>query len=176
MKKIVSFLVLLFTLFVFLNNGYANDNSVNSDKNQVNICYEDLEQFTELEKQIRSDFKIFLEDLHSEREKVKRESLLITRNMVDILEKTSTLINDSRKDIKDIVYNESRILLIASVFLWVSVTVFIVVNLVFASNLRKELFFLRNSLLRSEIKDNIIALSEKLVELDKKLELLQEKK
>ena len=39
-------------------------------------------------------------------------------------------------------------------------------NLIFANNLKKELYFLRNGLLRSEIKDNMVNLSNQLNDLN----------
>ena len=127
---------------------------------------------TDLEQQIRGDFRLFLEELYNERERGKNESKLVMKNMQDVLDDTKTLIDKSRKEIRDMSYSESRNLLVASIFLWISITIFIVMNLVFANNLKKELYFLRNGLLRSEIKDNMINLSNQLSDLNEKLDLI----
>ncbi len=127
---------------------------------------------TDLEQQIRGDFRFFLEELYNERERGKNESKLVMKNMQDVLDDTKTLIDKSRKEIRDMSYSESRNLLVASIFLWISITIFIVMNLVFANNLKKELYFLRNGLLRSEIKDNMINLSNQLSDLNEKLDLI----
>ena len=127
---------------------------------------------TDLEQQIRGDFRLFLEELYNERERGKNESKLVMKNMQDVLDDTKTLIDKSRKEIRDMSYSESRNLLVASIFLWISITIFIVMNLVFANNLKKELYFLRSGLLRSEIKDNMINLSNQLSDLNEKLDLI----
>ena len=91
--------------------------------------------------------------------------------MKGILQDTKSLIEESRKELKEISYSENRNLLIASIFLWISITIFIIMNLVFANNLKKELYFLRNGLLRSEIKENMVNLSNQLYDLNEKLKL-----
>ena len=85
------------------------------------------------------------------------------------------MIKEAENELKVIGYKENRNLLIASIFLWISITIFIIMNLVFANNLKKELYFLRNGLLRSEIKENMINLAEQLSVLNNKINLLNKK-
>ncbi len=133
---------------------------------------QEIIRITDLEQQIRGDFRLFLEELYTERDRGKKEAETIMKTMMEILEDTKTLIDESRKEIRDMSYSESRNLLIASIFLWISITIFIVMNLIFANNLKKELYFLRNGLLRSEIKDNMVNLSNQLSDLNERLELI----
>lgn len=124
------------------------------------------------EQGLRDDFKMFLEQLYNHRESARKEAETIIEDMKNVISETNDLIDSSRAEIKNMSYSETRNVLIASIFLWVSITIFIVMNLVFANNLKKELYFLRNGLLRSEIKDNMIALSEQLEKLNKKLDTI----
>lgn len=139
---------------------------------QHNIQSQEIIKLNDLEQKIRGDFRLFLEELYNERDRGKKEAETIMRTMMDILGDTKILIDESRKEIRDMSYSESRNLLIASIFLWISITIFIVMNLIFANNLKKELYFLRNGLLRSEIKDNMVNLSNQLSDLNEKLELI----
>lgn len=124
------------------------------------------------EQGLREDFKMFLEQLYSHRESARKEAETIIEDMKNVINETNNLIDSSRTEIKNMSYSETRNVLIASIFLWVSITIFIVMNLIFANNLKKELYFLRNGLLRSEIKDNMVALSEQLEKLNKKLDAI----
>ena len=134
--------------------------------------YQNSIEFNELERQVRGDFRLFLDELYTEREIGKREAENIKKTLIEVLEDARALISESRKEIKDMSYSENRNLLVASIFLWISITIFIVMNLIFANNLKKELYFLRNGLLRSEIKDNMVNLSNQLNDLNEKLELI----
>lgn len=125
-----------------------------------------------IEDKLRGDFRLFLDELNTEKERGKKESEAIKTEMQEILQDTKSLIEESRKELKEISYSENRNLLIASIFLWISITIFIIMNLVFANNLKKELYFLRNGLLRSEIKDTMVNLSNQLYDLNEKLKLL----
>ena len=141
-----------------------------STKQHNETQHQNFNQFSDLERQIRGDFRLFLQELYTERERGKKEAAVITKNMTDILSETAKLIEESRSEIREMSYKESRNLLIASVFLWISITIFIIINLIFANNLKKELYFLRNGLLRSEIKENMIALLNQLSILNEKLD------
>lgn len=125
-----------------------------------------------IEEKLRGDFRIFLDELNAEKERGKKESEVIKNDMKEILQETKNLIEESRKELKEISYSENRNLLVASIFLWISITIFIIMNLVFANNLKKELYFLRNGLLRSEIKESMINLSNQLYDLNERLKLM----
>lgn len=157
MKKIYAFLFLVLCMF---------SNTLNAVENTQN-----KKQFNNIEQSLRGDFRLFLEEINIERERGFKESEIITARMKGILQDTKSLIEESRKELKEISYSENRNLLIASIFLWISITVFIIMNLVFANNLKKELYFLRNGLLRSEIKENMVNLSNQLYDLNEKLKL-----
>lgn len=157
MKKLYTFLFLV--LCMFFNTLNAVENTQNK------------KQFNNIEQSLRGDFRLFLEEINIERERGFKESEIITARMKGILQDTKSLIEESRKELKEISYSENRNLLIASIFLWISITVFIIMNLVFANNLKKELYFLRNGLLRSEIKESMVNLSNQLYDLNEKLKL-----
>ena len=157
MKKIYAFLFLV--LCMFFNTLNAVENTQNK------------KQFNSIEQSLRGDFRLFLEEINIERERGFKEAEVITTRMKGILQDTKSLIEESRKELKEISYSENRNLLIASIFLWISITIFIIMNLVFANNLKKELYFLRNGLLRSEIKENMVNLSNQLYDLNEKLKL-----
>ncbi len=157
MKKIYAFLFLVLCMF------FSTLNAVENTQNK--------KQFDNIEQSLRGDFRLFLEEINIERERGFKESEIITARMKGILQDTKSLIEESRKELKEISYSENRNLLIASIFLWISITVFIIMNLVFANNLKKELYFLRNGLLRSEIKENMVNLSNQLYDLNEKLKL-----
>lgn len=160
MKKIVIFLFLV--LYTVLNTASAT--TVSQDNKDVKL--------NNIEQKLRGDFRLFLEELNVEKERGKKESKIIKTEMKEILQDTKSLIQESRKELKEISYSENRNLLIASIFLWISITIFIIMNLVFANNLKKELYFLRNGLLRSEIKESMVNLSNQLYDLNEKLKLI----
>lgn len=160
MKKIV--ILLFLVLYTVLN--VANATTVSQDNKDVKL--------NNIEQKLRGDFRLFLEELNVEKERGKKESEVIKAEMKEILQDTKSLIQESRKELKEISYSENRNLLIASIFLWISITIFIVMNLVFANNLKKELYFLRNGLLRSEIKESMVNLSNQLYDLNEKLKLM----
>lgn len=160
MRKVVIFLFLV--LYTVLN--VANATTVLQDNKDVKL--------NNIEQKLRGDFRLFLEELNVEKERGKKESEVIKTEMKEILQDTKSLIQESRKELKEISYSENRNLLIASIFLWISITIFIIMNLVFANNLKKELYFLRNGLLRSEIKESMVNLSNQLYDLNEKLKLM----
>ena len=160
MRKVVIFLFLV--LYTVLNA--ANATTVSQDNKDVKL--------NNIEQKLRGDFRLFLEELNVEKERGKKESEVIKTEMKEILQDTKSLIQESRKELKEISYSENRNLLIASIFLWISITIFIIMNLVFANNLKKELYFLRNGLLRSEIKESMVNLSNQLYDLNEKLKLM----
>lgn len=160
MRKVVIFLFLV--LYTVLNA--ANATTVSQDNKDVKL--------NNIEQKLRGDFRLFLEELNVEKERGKKESEVIKAEMKEILQDTKSLIQESRKELKEISYSENRNLLIASIFLWISITIFIIMNLVFANNLKKELYFLRNGLLRSEIKESMVNLSNQLYDLNEKLKLM----
>lgn len=160
MKKIV--ILLFLVLYTVLN--VANATTVSQDNRDVKL--------NNIEQKLRGDFRLFLEELNVEKERGKKESEVIKAEMKEILQDTKSLIQESRKELKEISYSENRNLLIASIFLWISITIFIIMNLVFANNLKKELYFLRNGLLRSEIKESMVNLSNQLYDLNEKLKLM----
>lgn len=160
MRKVVIFLFLV--LYTVLN--VANATTVSQDNKDVKL--------NNIEQKLRGDFRLFLEELNVEKERGKKESEIIKTEMKEILQDTKSLIQESRKELKEISYSENRNLLIASIFLWISITIFIIMNLVFANNLKKELYFLRNGLLRSEIKESMVNLSNQLYDLNEKLKLM----
>ena len=160
MRKVVIFLFLV--LYTVLN--VANATTVSQDNKDVKL--------NNIEQKLRGDFRLFLEELNVEKERGKKESEVIKTEMKEILQDTKSLIQESRKELKEISYSENRNLLIASIFLWISITIFIIMNLVFANNLKKELYFLRNGLLRSEIKESMVNLSNQLYDLNEKLKLI----
>ena len=160
MRKVVIFLFLFF--YTVLN--VANATTVSQDNKDVKL--------NNIEQKLRGDFRLFLEELNVEKERGKKESEIIKTEMKEILQDTKSLIQESRKELKEISYSENRNLLIASIFLWISITIFIIMNLVFANNLKKELYFLRNGLLRSEIKESMVNLSNQLYDLNEKLKLM----
>lgn len=160
MRKVVIFLFLV--LYTVLN--VANAITVSQDNKDVKL--------NNIEQKLRGDFRLFLEELNVEKERGKKESEIIKTEMKEILQDTKSLIQESRKELKEISYSENRNLLIASIFLWISITIFIIMNLVFANNLKKELYFLRNGLLRSEIKESMVNLSNQLYDLNEKLKLM----
>ncbi|MDD2839651.1 MAG: hypothetical protein PHY80_00790 [Rickettsiales bacterium] len=169
MKKSIVSLV----LFLLLTNKAisASDPDINI---QTSTKKEKIE-FEDLKYQIRDDFAVFLQELYNERKRGKNESDRITTEMNQILKDSKILIDESRDELRKIAYTQDKNLLIASIFLWISITIFIIMNLVFAHNLKKELYFLRNGLLRSEIKDNMIILAEQLDILSKKIESINKK-
>lgn len=160
MRKVVIFLFLV--LYTVLNTASAT--TVSQDNKDVKL--------NNIEQKLRGDFRLFLEELNVEKERGKKESEIIKTEMKEILQDTKSLIQESRKELKEISYSENRNLLIASIFLWISITIFIIMNLVFANNLKKELYFLRNGLLRSEIKESMVNLSNQLYDLNEKLKLM----
>ena len=160
MRKVVIFLFLV--LYTVLN--VANATTVSQDNKDVKL--------NNIEQKLRGDFRLFLEELNVEKKRGKKESEIIKTEMKEILQDTKSLIQESRKELKEISYSENRNLLIASIFLWISITIFIIMNLVFANNLKKELYFLRNGLLRSEIKESMVNLSNQLYDLNEKLKLM----
>ena len=120
MKKIYVFLFLV--LCMFFNTLNAVENTQNK------------KQFNRIEQSLRGDFRLFLEEINIERERGFKEAEVITTRMKGILQDTKSLIEESRKELKEISYSENRNLLIASIFLWISITIFIIMNLVFAKN------------------------------------------
>lgn len=125
---------------------------------------------------MKEEFKQFMDELDEDKDQYYKETMIITGEMHQVLDETKLLINESKKEIQQMSYIENRNILIASIFLWVSITIFIIMNLVFANNLKKEIYFLRNTLLRSEIKDNMIVLSNQINNLCDKLDELNNKK
>ena len=125
---------------------------------------------------MKEEFKQFMDELDEDKDQYYKETMIIMGEMHQVLDETKLLINESKKEIQQMSYIENRNILIASIFLWVSITIFIIMNLVFANNLKKEIYFLRNTLLRSEIKDNMIVLSNQINNLCDKLDELNNKK
>ena len=161
MKKLFIYSFLMF----FGLNIVANATPIQSGNNNV-------KPLDNIEEKLRGDFRIFLDELNAEKERGKKESEVIKNDMKEILQETKNLIEESRKELKEISYSENRNLLVASIFLWISITIFIIMNLIFANNLKKELYFLRNGLLRSEIKESMINLSNQLYDLNERLKLM----
>ena len=125
---------------------------------------------------MKEEFKQFMDELDEDKDQYYKETMIIMGETHQVLDETKLLINESKKEIQQMSYIENRNILIASIFLWVSITIFIIMNLVFANNLKKEIYFLRNTLLRSEIKDNMIVLSNQINNLCDKLDELNNKK
>ena len=125
---------------------------------------------------MKEEFRQFMDELDEEKDHYHKETMIIMGEMHQVLDEAKLLINESKKEIQQMSYIENRNILIASIFLWVSITIFIIMNLVFANNLKKEIYFLRNTLLRSEIKDNMIVLSNQINNLCDKLDELNNKK
>jgi hypothetical protein len=169
MKK--SIIVLI--LFLFLTNKAIS--ATGSNIATTSPIKEEKAGFEDLKYQMRIDFKVFLQELYNEKKRGERESERITADLNQVLKDSMILIDESKNELRKITYIQNKNLLIASMFLWVSITIFIIMNLVFANNLKKELYFLRNGLLRGEIKDNIITLGEQLNLLSKKLESINKK-
>lgn len=161
MKKLFIYSFLMF----FGLNIVANATTIQPGNN-------DVKPLDNIEETLRGDFRIFLDELNAEKERGKKESEIIKNDMKEILQETKNLIEESRKELKEISYSENRNLLVASIFLWISITIFIIMNLIFANNLKKELYFLRNGLLRSEIKESMINLSNQLYDLNERLKLM----
>ncbi len=169
MKKSITILI----LFLFLTNKAVS--ATNSGAITTNLLKDEKAGFEDLKYQMRSDFKVFLQELHSEKKRGERETERITADLNEILKNSMILVDESKDELGKMVYIQNKNLLIASMFLWISITIFIIMNLVFANNLKKELYFLRNGLLRGEIKDNMIILGEQLNLLSKKLESINKK-
>ena len=125
---------------------------------------------------MKEEFKQFMDELDEDKDQYYKETMIIMGEMHQVLDETKLLINESKKEIQQMSYIENRNILIASIFLWVSITIFIIMNLVFANNLKKEIYFLRNTFLKIEIKDNMIVLSNQINNLCDKLDELNNKK
>lgn len=169
MKKSIIFLM----LFLFLTNTAISATNIEVQQEQPVLI--DKEYADELKYQLRGDFATFLQELYKERERGQKQADIIAGNLVKLLENANEMIKEAENELKVIGYKENRNLLIASIFLWISITIFIIMNLVFANNLKKELYFLRNGLLRSEIKENMVNLAEQLSVLNNKINLLNKK-
>lgn len=169
MKKAIIFVM----LFLFLANTAISATNIEVQQEQPVLM--DEEDVDELKYQLRGDFATFLQELYKERERGQKQADKIASNLVKVLENANEMIKEAENELKVIGYKENRNLLIASIFLWISITIFIIMNLVFANNLKKELYFLRNGLLRSEIKDSMINLAEQLSILNNKIDLLNKK-
>lgn len=169
MKKSIIFVM----LFLFLANTAISATNIEVQQEQPVLI--DKEYADELKYQLRGDFATFLQELYKERERGQKQADIIAGNLVKLLENANEMIKEAENELKVIGYKENRNLLIASIFLWISITIFIIMNLVFANNLKKELYFLRNGLLRSEIKENMINLAEQLSVLNNKINLLNKK-
>lgn len=169
MKKAIIFVM----LFLFLANTAISATNIEVQQEQPVLM--DEEDIDELKYQLRGDFATFLQELYKERERGQKQADKIASNLVKVLENANEMIKEAENELKVIGYKENRNLLIASIFLWISITIFIIMNLVFANNLKKELYFLRNGLLRSEIKDSMINLAEQLSILNNKIDLLNKK-
>ncbi len=169
MKKAIIFVM----LFLFLTNTAISATNIEVQQEQPVLM--DEEGIDELKYQLRGDFATFLQELYKERERGQKQADRIAGNLVKVLENANEMIKEAENELKVIGYKENRNLLIASIFLWISITIFIIMNLVFANNLKKELYFLRNGLLRSEIKDSMINLAEQLSILNNKIDLLNKK-
>lgn len=163
MKKIT--ILLLFTLF--FTNLALSEEITNTEKKSSEIKKEMIN--SNYNENILKDFESILNDLRNDRQNSRQEFLKSINGINSILDGVEKLTEESRREVKLIGYSESRNLLIASIFLWISITIFITMNLVFANNLKKELYFLRNGLLRSEIKENMVDLSSQLKTLNEKL-------
>ena len=169
MKKAIIFVM----LFLFLANTAISATNIEVQQEQPVLM--DEEDVDELKYQLRGDFATFLQELYKERERGQKQADRIAANLVKVLENANEMIKEAENELKVIGYKENRNLLIASIFLWISITIFIIMNLVFANNLKKELYFLRNGLLRSEMKENMINLAEQLSVLNNKINLLNKK-
>ena len=169
MKKAIIFVM----LFLFLANTAISATNIEVQQEQPVLM--DEEDVDELKYQLRGDFATFLQELYKERERGQKQADRIAGNLVKVLENANEMIKEAENELKVIGYKENRNLLIASIFLWISITIFIIMNLVFANNLKKELYFLRNGLLRSEMKENMINLAEQLSILNNKIDLLNKK-
>lgn len=169
MKKAIIFVM----LFLFLTNTAISATNIEVQQEQPVLM--DEEGVDELKYQLRGDFATFLQELYKERERGQKQADRIAGNLVKVLENANEMIKEAENELKVIGYKENRNLLIASIFLWISITIFIIMNLVFANNLKKELYFLRNGLLRSEMKENMINLAEQLSILNNKIDLLNKK-
>jgi len=169
MKKSIIFVM----LFLFLANTAISATNIEVQQEQPVLM--DEEDVDELKYQLRGDFATFLQELYKERERGQKQADRIAANLVKVLENANEMIKEAENELKVIGYKENRNLLIASIFLWISITIFIIMNLVFANNLKKELYFLRNGLLRSEMKENMINLAEQLSVLNNKINLLNKK-
>ena len=169
MKKSIIFVM----LFLFLANTAISATNIGVQQEQPVLM--DEEDVDEIKYQLRGDFATFLQELYKERERGQKQADKIAGNLVKVLENANEMIKEAENELKVIGYKENRNLLIASIFLWISITIFIIINLVFANNLKKELYFLRNGLLRSEMKENMINLAEQLSVLNNKINLLNKK-
>ena len=169
MKKAIIFVM----LFLFLANTAISATNIEVQQEQPVLM--DEEDADELKYQLRGDFATFLQELYKERERGQKQADKIAGNLVKVLENANEMIKEAENELKVIGYKENRNLLIASIFLWISITIFIIMNLVFANNLKKELYFLRNGLLRSEMKESMINLAEQLSILNDKINLLNKK-
>ena len=169
MKKAIIFVM----LFLFLANTAISATNIGVQQEQPVLM--DEEDVDEIKYQLRGDFATFLQELYKERERGQKQADRIAGNLVKVLENANEMIKEAENELKVIGYKENRNLLIAGIFLWISITIFIIINLVFANNLKKELYFLRNGLLRSEMKENMINLAEQLSVLNNKINLLNKK-
>ena len=169
MKKAIIFVM----LFLFLANTAISATNIGVQQEQPVLM--DGEDVDALKYQLRGDFATFLQELYKERERGQKQADRIAGNLVKVLENANEMIKEAENELKVIGYKENRNLLIAGIFLWISITIFIIINLVFANNLKKELYFLRNGLLRSEMKENMINLAEQLSVLNNKINLLNKK-
>lgn len=159
MKKNILFIFLFFLIF---SNAMATstNNTAKNNNGQQTVAFD---------RKKAEELKIFLDDIYKERLRDKRESDLAIKQMHAILDDIRLLVQDSRKEITQFTYRENRNLLIGTIFLWCSITMFIIMNIVFANSLKKELYFLRNVLLKDEIKDSINNLTEQLKKMNERL-------
>jgi hypothetical protein len=165
MRKFVVFTV----LFLFLASGVTFATGQNDIKSVDKIELEDLKS------KIKSDFTIFLRELYDEGQTREQETNRVINEIEQVLKDSTSLIDESKLELNKISHVQNKNLLIANIFLWISITVFTIMNLIFANNLKKELYFLRNGLLRGEIKENMIILNEQINILNGKLDLINKK-
>ena len=125
MKKIIVFLI----LFLSLNKIAFSAMNENNELLKNEILTEEKKGFDELKYQIRGDFAIFLQELYNERERGVKEADNTIKNINNVLSNAQEMIEESRTELRVSSYKQNRNLLIASLFLWISITIFIIMNL-----------------------------------------------
>lgn len=161
MKRNILFIFLFF--LIFSNAIAANNNGKSVVNNNDEI------KNTE-------DLNMLLDNIYKERIIYKQENDIVIKELQLLIDDIRYLVQNSKKEITQFTYRENRNLLIGTIFLWCSISMFIIMNIIFANSLKKELYFLRNILLRDEIKDGISNLSEQLKKTNQRLDAINRSK